>query len=192
MKRYLIVVTILFLCSLPAGAVISQVEGFGLNALSIAQNNGESCLNLLIAQGQDTYGHRSMAAQNEQAIVAQEVFTTSGRHGNTAAIADTSMCGMQHQSVGQSLNQTEGLQLNLDTLAATDGAGGAMSVAGVVGAQNQIAVGPNGTMSASSEIVGATSYSAASGAGRCTAPAVATSSVDVAMGQSSNVLVGGG
>ena len=143
----------------------------------------------MVGHAQKAYSVASGTAayQKETAILIQSGRTV-GLGGKTAIVQEATVDGAQNQLVGSGFHgrgirtESQSLSVNLNSLTSNiKGIGGAVAAQSFVGAQTQIEVTPNG-MSASSQYVGVTQFSAVSGT-----HSTVKNNVDVVLNQNQDV-----
>ena len=187
-------VVVVLLLSSGALADIGHAQDFAINASNLVARNGyvgsaKGSNTAMVGHAQKAYSVASGTAayQKETAILIQSGRTV-GLGGKTAIVQEATVDGAQNQLVGSGFHgrgirtESQSLSVNLNSLTSNiKGIGGAVAAQSFVGAQTQIEVTPNG-MSASSQYVGVTQFSAVSGT-----HSTVKNNVDVVLNQNQDV-----
>lgn len=184
----------------PTSSSIGHTQDFGIDAMNVVRRTGcvgsaEGSNSVMVGHAQEAYDNATgtSAFQEETAILTQNG-TAQGRGGKTVVMQNAYAEGAQEQYISPAIgcgatglsSQSQTLGVNLDMLTKNTGRiGAAIGSQGFVGSQTQIEVTPNG-MSAASQYLDATQYSAVSGRA-----ASVNNTLDVVLNQS-QVVAGGG
>jgi hypothetical protein len=155
----------------PGGfSTIGQAEGFSIGAFNVVERFGcvgsaEGGNMVMVGHAQETHNIAggTAALQEETAILTQSA-SSAGMGGASSVVEEAIINGSQGQNVGPGMRaEGQALEVGLNTVAQQAGSiGGAVGAQGLVGAQNQMEITPNG-ISAGSQFVGAAQFSAISG-----------------------------
>lgn len=190
LRGFSLSVVVILLLSSGAFAAIGQAEGFSIGALNIVQRVGgagwaEGGNLVMVGHSQKVHAAGTAAIQKETGILTQGARAV-GLCGATKIQQNASVEGLQSQLVvlGKHGFQAQGqsLTVGLDNVVRkAGGIGGAVGAQGLVGAQNQVMITPNGT-SANSQFVGVAQFASVSGGPGSNV--VVNNTLDVQMGQS--------
>jgi len=162
--------TVAVACSVEGFSTVGQTEGFSIGTFNVVERFGgvgsaEGGNMVMVGHAQEAYdiAGGTAALQEETAILTQSA-SSVGVGGTSGVVEEAIINGMQGQSVGPGMRaEGQSLEVGLNTVAQQAGSiGGAVGAQGLVGAQNQLEITPNG-ISAGSQFVGAAQFSAVSG-----------------------------
>ena len=170
-RKFLLSAVVVLLLSSGALAGIGQLQGYSIGAVNLVERAGllgsaEGGNSVMVSHGQEIYkpGTNSHAIQEGTGILIQSA-VTEGIGGLSGVAQGASVQSLQGQLTGPfgSTAQGQCLNLGLEQLAIkTGGIGAAVGAQGFVGSQTQIIATPS-MVSAESQFVGATQYSAVAG-----------------------------
>ena len=191
LRSFSLSVAVILLLSSGVFADIGQAEGFSISALNMVQRVGgagwaESGNIVMVGHGQMAYTAGTAAIQRETGILIQGA-RVAGIGGTTTVMQNASVYGLQGQIVSSGkpgiLAQGQSLTVGLDNgILKTGGIGGAVSVQGFVGAQNQVMAAPNGT-GVNYQVVGAAQLATVSGGPGSDVKVKNTLNVEMGQGQ---------
>jgi hypothetical protein len=189
LRSFSLSVAVILLLSSGVFACIGQAEGFSISAVNMVQRVGgagwaESGNIVKVGHGQKAYAAGTAAIQKETGILIQGA-KAAGLGGATKIKQNASIYGRQGQIIASGKPgiraQGQSLTVGLDNvIRQAGGIGGAVGAQGLIGAQNQVMITPNG-IGVNSQFVGATQYAeVSSGPG---SNVVINNSMNVNMGQ---------
>ena len=191
LRSFSLSVAVILLLSSGVFADIGQAEGFSISALNMVQRVGgagwaESGNIVMVGHGQMAYTAGTAAIQRETGILIQGA-RVAGIGGTTTVMQNASVYGLQGQIISSGkpgiLAQGQSLTVGLDNgILKTGGIGGAVSVQGFVGAQNQVMAAPNGT-GVNYQVVGAAQLATVSGGPGSDVKVKNTLNVEMGQGQ---------
>jgi hypothetical protein len=155
----------------PGGfSVIGQAEGFSMDASNVIGRFGgvgsaEGGNMVMVGHAQEAHdiAGGTAALQEETAILTQSA-SSAGMGGASGVVEEAIINGSQGQNIGPGMRaEGQSLEVGLNTITSQAGSiGSAVGAQGLVAAQNQMEITPNG-ISAGSQFVGAAQFSAVSG-----------------------------
>lgn len=171
LRKFILSAVVVLLLSSGALAGIGQLQGYSIGAVNLVERTGwlgsaEGGNSMMVSHGQEIYkpSTNSHAIQEETGILIQSA-VTQGIGGLSGVAQSGSVQSLQGQlaiSRGPMV-QGQALTLGLEQIAVkTGGIGAAVGAQGFVGSQTQIIATPR-MISAESQFVGATQYSALAG-----------------------------
>jgi hypothetical protein len=176
-------------------SVIGQAEGFSIGAINevgrfggVGSAEGGNMVMVGHAQEAHDVAGGTAALQEETAVLTQSA-SSAGMGGASGVVEEAIINGSQGQDIGLGIRaEGQSLEVGLNTITSQAGSiGGTVGAQGFVGAQNQMEITPNG-ISAGSQFVGASQFSAVSGGPwSCV---VVDNSLDVTLNQDSIVING--